>query len=67
MAKRALVSEFTPVRGRSRTARIHAFPYGASDGVVCGRLVKNWIIVPALSGISKLDMLTCSRCKGGCR
>jgi hypothetical protein len=67
MAKPVLITEFTPVRGRSRTSLIHAFSHGEAHRTVCGRKAAGWIVVPAITGIKILDLLTCKRCKGGCK
>ncbi len=67
MAKLAVLSQFTPVRGRSGKGLIHAFGYGDTERTVCGRKAKGWVIVPAIAGIRQVDMLTCGRCKGGCK
>lgn len=67
MAKRALVSHFTPVRS-SHSKKVHGLSLSATERAVCGfKAKKGWVVIPAVEGLSEWEMLTCVRCKGACK
>lgn len=67
LLKLALIAAFTPVRSKAKKGRVHAFPLGDYDRTVCGRRARGWIVMPAITGIREVDMLTCTKCRGGCK